>query len=395
MNAKYYRIRSSLRKFIELEAFSSIVLLLGAFLAMVIANSPLNNVYNEFFEYKLIGLSIKHWVNDGFMTIFFFVVGLELKKEIVQGELSSPRKTALPIFAAIGGMIVPAIIYLCFNYDNQYKVGWGIPMATDIAFALGALTIFGKRVPLSLKVFLLAIAIVDDLGAILVIALFYTAKINSNYLISSLILFLVIYFFKRKKIKSYVVYSILGAGLWFTTLNSGIHATIAGVILGLFTPYEIEPKLGALETYSPIEELISFLHPFVSFVILPLFAFSNAGINFSNIDFLQLASHSIHQGILFGLILGKPLGILLFCYLAVKIKIASLTLGMNWKDVFSVGLLAGIGFTMSLFISDLALPIEVEVFSKSAIVLASLVSALIGIIVIYLNLKMKSDPNRP
>lgn len=394
MNAKYYQIRSSLRRFIELEAFSSIVLLCGAVLALIFANTLFHDFYKEFINYKVMGLSVNHWVNDGFMTIFFFVVGLELKKEIVQGELSSPRKTALPIFGAIGGMIVPAIIYLLFNHDGQFKAGWGIPMATDIAFALGALTIFGKRVPLSLKVFLLAIAIVDDLGAILVIALFYTAKINSNYLISALIMFLVIYFLKRKRVKSYIIYTLFGIGLWFTTLHSGIHATIAGVVLGLFTPYEIETKLASLETYSPIEELISFLHPIVSFFILPVFAFTNAGINFSSIDVVQLASHSIHQGILLGLILGKPIGILLFCFIAVKLKVASLTLGMSWKDVFSVGLLAGIGFTMSLFISDLALPTEVEVFSKSAIVLASLISAFFGIIVIYLNLKTKPITNR-
>lgn len=391
MNAKYFRIRSSLRKFIELESFSSIVLLSGAILAMIFANTTLSDFYQQFIHYHFLGLSINHWVNDGLMTIFFFVVGLELKKEIVQGELSNPKKTALPIFAAIGGMIVPALIYSAFNLSGDYKSGWGIPMATDIAFALGALSLFGKKIPLSLKVFLLSIAIVDDLGAIVVIALFYTSKINSNALMTALLLFVVLYFLKRKHIKNYFIYTLLGAAIWLAVFRSGIHATIAGVLLGLFTPFEIETKPGSLDTYSPIEELINFLHPFVSFIILPIFAFANSGINLLSINFSQLISSPIHLGILFGLTVGKPLGIILFCFIAVKMKLATLTLGMRWKDVFGISLLAGIGFTMSLFISDLALPAEVHIYSKSAIVFASILSALFGIAIIYRNSKNENN----
>lgn len=391
MKARLYKVRYSLRKFIELEAFSSIILLSSTLLAMVLVNSGWEASYSAFLSFKFLNLSMEHWINDGLMTIFFFVIGLELKKEIVQGELNNPRKAALPVFAAIGGMVLPALIYLCINREGDFRSGWGIPMATDIAFALGALTLFGKKIPLSLKIFLLAVAIVDDLGAILVIAFFYTAQINYLYLFLAFIFLFFIHLLKLKQFKSYLLYCLFGFIVWFFTLRSGIHATIAGVLIGLLTPYATELKKSAVDIYSPVEELISILHPFVSYGILPLFAFANAGIYLTNIEIGSLFKHTIFQGILTGLVIGKPVGIMLFSFIAVKLKLAHLGKGLNWPDIFCVSILAGIGFTMSLFISNLALSDDLEIFSKTSIVLSSALSAFLGIIIMFLNLRYRNQ----
>lgn len=380
------QVLSQLKKFLQLEASSSILLALSAVLALVIANSSLNSIYKSFFEYKILSLSLGHWINDGLMAIFFFLVGLEIKKELVVGELSSVKKAIFPIVAAIGGMVVPALIYLFYNTDVPYSRGWGIPMATDIAFAVGLLTLFGRKVPLALKVLLLAIAIVDDLGAILVIALFYTNEIKIIGLSLALSAVGFTLLFKYLKITSYWFYVIAGLVVWIGFLYSGVHATIAGVIMGLLTPITFQGRKS--KTY-PLDDLIHKLHPWVSYGIMPVFAFSNSGLNLLNINILDVVKHSIHQGVFLGLTVGKPLGIFIFSYLFCKLKLASLPHGLRWNHIIAVGSVAGIGFTMSLFISGLALPQDLEVYSKSAIVLASVASGLIGSILLKITLRTK------
>ncbi len=380
------RILKPLKKFLHLEASSSILLALSAVLAFLIANSSLYSIYKSFFEYKILSLSISHWVNDGLMAVFFFLVGLEIKKELIVGELSSIKKAMLPIVAAIGGMVVPALIYLFYNSNAPYSRGWGIPMATDIAFAVGLLTLFGRKVPLALKVLLLAIAIVDDLGAILVIALFYTNEIKILGLSIALSAIGFTLLFKHLKIVSYSLYLIAGIVVWIGFLYSGVHATIAGVIMGLLTPITFQGRKS--KTY-PLDDLIHKLHPWVSYGIMPVFAFSNSGLNLLNINILDVIKHSIHQGVFLGLTVGKPLGIFIFCYLFCKLKLASLPSGLNWKHILAVGSVAGIGFTMSLFISGLALPQDLEVYSKSAIVIASVASGLIGSILLKITLRTR------
>lgn len=382
---------------------------------------PIGVSFGEFSIEK----SLVHWVNDGLMVIFFFVVGLEIKSELFQGELSSPKKAALPIFAAIGGMVAPALIYLYFNDTTSEGVaGWGIPMATDIAFAVGVLTMLGKRVPFALKVFLLALAIVDDLGAVLVIAFFYTADISQGALGAAAIIFAIITLFRYSGIRNLLVYTILGFAAWFAVLKSGVHATIAGVILGLMTPldayqkkksmsekmtlfakdlsnmlsgesdetslnktalYKIdEIKQVAIEGKSPLERIIHFLHPWVSYVIMPVFAFVNAGVHLEFSEINIVFANNITLGIIFGLLLGKPIGVMFFSWIACKLKIAELPKSVTWAHMFSASLLAGIGFTMALFISNLALAPELETYSKTGILSASVFTALLGVLVFKL-----------
>lgn len=272
-----------LEKFIKTESFSGIVLVICALLAMIIANSSASNHYFALLEIKIFNLSILHWVNDALMAVFFFVVGLEIKREIVAGELSTFNKAALPILSALGGMIVPALFYWFFNKEGAGANGWAIPMATDIAFALGVLSLFGSRVPLNLKIFLLALAIVDDIGAVLVIAFFYTEGIQSVGLLiagASVVAILMAQFFK---VKSYLVYTLIGTLVWYGIFRSGVHATIAGVVLGLLTPFSFEKnELG--EKFSPVNELIHYFHPILAFLIMPIFALANAGVNFGDLD---------------------------------------------------------------------------------------------------------------
>lgn len=373
-----------IKKFLSMEASSSIILAFSALVAFLIANTKYFSDYQNLLHYRFFNLSLHHWINDGLMAIFFFLVGLEIKKEITTGELSTVKKAAFPVVAALGGIIFPALIYLYFNTSYPQNSGWGIPMATDIAFAVGVLTLFGRQVPLTLKILLLAIAIVDDLGAILVIAFFYTNEIKSIGLLVSLAAVIFILLLRHLKITSYLVYTIFGFFVWLGFLYSGVHATIAGVILGLLTPtvFSHDNKM-----ITPADDLIHKVHPYVSYGIMPVFAFANSGINISNIEFSSLLSNSVHQGILFGLVVGKPLGIFISTYIFWQFKIIDLPLGLKWNHILAAGCLAGIGFTMSLFISNLALPVALEVYSKTAIILASVVSGLIGAFILKPSLK--------
>lgn len=334
------------------------MLLIAAMLAMLIANSPLAPFYD-----LLIGMPVEirigplHiakplllWVNDGLMAVFFFLVGLELKREVLEGELSNIRQIALPAIAAIGGMAVPAAIYILLNRDNPIALeGWAIPAATDIAFALGILMLLGNRVPTTLKVFLVSIAIFDDIGAILIIAVFYTDGISAGPLITVMLCVAALYIFNRRHITKIPPYILIGVVMWVAMLKSGVHATIAGVILAMFIPRHGREQSG----YSPLRALEHDLHATVAFGILPLFAFANAGITLIAIEPDYLL-HPVPLGITLGLFIGKQIGVFGFTWLAVKTGIAELPLEMNWKSLYGVAMLCGVGFTMSLFISSLA-----------------------------------------
>lgn len=358
------------------------LLALAALAAMVIANSPLAETYFSLLEFKIFNLSLQHWINDGLMAIFFFIVGMEIKKEILVGELKSPRQAALPIAAALGGMIFPALIYFLFNPEGLAARGWGIPMATDIAFALAVLAVFGKHIPNSLKVFLLAIAIVDDLGAIIVIALFYSQKINGLGIgIASLALGIMA-LIKAAGARRYTYYIGLGIIAWLGVLISGIHATIAGVIIGLLTPLQFPLSEEDNSYFSPLEDLVHKLHPLSAYFIMPVFALANAGIIFSDIKISEVFTHPVHLGVAWGLSLGKPLGVAFAALLALKLGVAQKNKDLSWGGIWAVGLLAGIGFTMSLFISGLALPTELQNFSKTGIIQGSLVSTILGCILL-------------
>lgn len=373
-------IRASLQRFIATESASGVILAICTVLAMAIANSRFFASYTELLEFKILGLTIHHWINDGLMTIFFFVVGMEIKREIVAGELSTLRKAALPIAAALGGMIVPAMIYLFFNRGSDAANGWAVPMATDIAFALGVLTLFGSRVPLSLKIFLLALAIVDDLGAVVIIAFFYTEEIRIIGLAVLATAVGMTFLAKHFGLRSYFIYLVLGVAAWAGTLYSGVHATVAGVLLGLMTPYLIPADSKSLNSYSPLDDLIHKLHPWVSFGVMPIFALANAGISLQGADFGEIASDPIFSGVWMGLLFGKPIGILLFSFFATVLGLATLPEGLRWRQVVGVSLLAGIGFTMALFISGLSLDPQHAVYAKTGILAGSLISGVFGFI---------------
>lgn len=367
-----------LEKFIQIQSASGIVLAVCTVVALIVANTGLSTSYTGFFEQKVLGLTLHHWINDGLMTIFFFVVGMEIKREIVAGELSTIKKAALPIAAALGGMIVPALVYMAFNTSSGVPAGWAIPMATDIAFALGVLTLFGPRVPLALKIFLLALAIVDDLGAVLVIAFFFTDEIRATGMAALGALLLSIVVMKHFRFRSYLLYVVLGALAWSGALYSGIHATIAGVLIGLLTPNTVSVGDGSSATYSPLDDLIHTLHPWVSFGIMPVFALANAGVSLQGADFGKILESPVFTGVSAGLFLGKPLGIVLFSLVAVKLGMARVPDGLRWSHVTGVSLLAGIGFTMALFISSLSMSAEHEVYAKTAILAGSLLSGVVG-----------------
>lgn len=385
----FNKIRKPIVSFFKIEASSGILLAFFALIAMVLANSELSSEYFSVLNFKIINLTVQHWINDAFMVIFFFLIGMEIKKEMVAGELRSPKKAALPIAAAMGGMVFPAIIYYFLNPEYPDSKGWGIPMATDIAFALGVLTIFGNRASLSLKIFLLAIAIVDDLGAILVIAFFYTTKINVQGLAIAAVVLGIMMLVKSIGIKNYSIYILLGFFVWVGVLLSGVHATIAGVLIGLLTPYKFPTERKSTITYSPLEYLVHKLHPWVSFGIMPIFALANAGVVIKGVDIIEIIKNPIHQGVALGLLIGKPMGILVFSLLAVKFKLAQLPSALSWRDVTAVGVLAGIGFTMALFISNLALYPQQEIYSKTGIIIGSIIAAIAGSILLAVNLPGK------
>ncbi len=379
---------NKIHSFLHSEIAPGILLLFSAVVALLIANSPLSVFYNSVLQTNILGLSLQLWVNDGLMAIFFFYVGLEIKKELLVGHLSSPKKAALPVAAAIGGMVIPAALYAIFNYSDPVGIkGWGVPMATDIAFAIGLLTLFGKRVPTSLKVFLLAIAIVDDLGAILVIAFFYTSEIRGAGLGIAAGAIGVAMLFRYAGVRSFITYTIIGSVVWLGFLYSGVHATVAGVLLGLLTPLKYPVQKGSNNNFSPIEDLLTKLHPWTGFAIMPIFALANSGVNLRGVDLISIVSHPVHIGIVCGLFIGKPLGVLLFSALAYRFNLATLPQDLKWPQIFAVGCFAGIGFTMSLFISSLALPTELDVYAKVGIMTASILSGVVGSILFKFTLK--------
>ncbi len=416
-----------IQRFIRNEKAGGIVLGVSVVIAFIIINSPWSEYYSHFLEQKLglvfdgkpyLTFSIHHWINDGFMAVFFFVVGLELKREFIAGELSNPRKALLPIGAALGGMLFPACIYLLLNPHGEASQGWGIPMATDIVFALGVLYLVGNKVPLSLKVFLTALAIVDDLAAVLVIAFFYTSEISVLNLVIGLCFTVVMYMGNRMGVKNVFFYAIIGiGGLWIAFLLSGIHATIAAVIAAFTIPADvrinekayslkikeyldnfnkIDPnhlptltneqvhildkiKETTNQALPPLQRLEHAMHPFVSFFIIPVFVLANAGISFSGISFENLFDSNVFAGVSLGLLFGKVIGIVTFTYLLIRLKVAPVSEGMTLKNLIGIGLLGSIGFTMSLFITSLAFTNEIYLIqAKTGIFTASIIGGTLG-----------------
>jgi NhaA family Na+:H+ antiporter len=350
-------ISAPFKWFFKLEAASGLLLLIGAAIALFLSNSYLNEYYfNTLNTHILIGtqnfgldLSVLHWINDALMAIFFFIVTLEIKREFIQGELSRPKQASLPIIGAIGGMAVPAIIYIIINFETGDTLkGWAIPSATDIAFSIGVLSLLGKRVPVSLKVFLMALAIIDDLGAILIIAFFYSTELQYMYLILMLGSFITLLILNKLGVKKFIPYLLIGLLLWYFTHESGIHSTISGVLLALTIPHRDHEK-----DFSLLLKLEHILSPYVAFGIMPLFALANAGVSLEGISINKLMN-PVPLGIVCGLFFGKQIGVFLFSYLSIKFKIAEMPANSNWIKLYGVGVLTGIGFTMSLFVGNLA-----------------------------------------
>lgn len=361
-------------EFFESEKASGIILLICTFLSILIANSYLQENYLNLLHYKLAGQSVEHWINDGLMAIFFLLIGLELEREVYIGELSNFKNALLPISGAIGGIVFPALIYFGFNHNTSFGNGIGIPMATDIAFAIGILSLLGSRVPTSLKVFLTALAVIDDLGAIIIIALFYSQSIQWNYLLLALAVFALLLIFNKMKVYKLWPYLIGGVLMWYFMVHSGVHATITGVLVAFTIPFQKG------EEKSISAQLQHALHKPVAFLILPLFALANTAIiiNFSSSDDL-FPTYAI--GIALGLIVGKPLGITLVSYLAVKLKAAQLPDDLSWKHITGAGILGGIGFTMSIFIALLAFDDAMIINNaKLFIVIASFISGIVGLL---------------
>jgi Na+:H+ antiporter, NhaA family len=427
------RLMRPFKTFAHIEASGGILLLVCTVIAMILANSSLAEAYHHLWEVPIsIGISkfhitesLHHWINDGLMTVFFFVVGLEIKRELMVGELANPRQAALPIAGAIGGMIFPALIYIALNYGTEGKPGWGIPMATDIAFALGVITLMGKRVPLSLKVFLVALAIVDDLGAVLVIALFYTSNISWYMLGAAAAVYIVMIGMNMSGIRHPVPYAIMGFFLWIAFLKSGVHATISGVVSAFIIPSFItcdpasfyekckstlenfrESSTGEMEgttaltnhnqlialeqieenvesMLSPMHRLEHRLHPIATFFIMPVFALANAGITLEG-DLASLVLQPVSIGIILGLVFGKQIGITFFSWLSVKLGIASLPPDVSWIELYGTAWLGGIGFTMSLFVANLAFPGHEELLTnaKIGIIIASLTAGILGFLIL-------------
>lgn len=376
MESIQYKLSKTFAEFLESKKSSGIVLIICTIISLAIANSMLGESYVGIWSTYIAGMSVEHWINDGLMAVFFLFIGLELERELYNGELSDFKNALLPIIAAIGGIICPALIHFVFNAGTATQAGMGIPMATDIAFALGVLALLGSRIPLSLKVFLTALAVMDDLGAIIVIALFYTAKVSFVYLIAAAATFAVLIVFNRAlRIMALTPYLIGGALMWFFMLKSGVHATIAGVLLAFAIPFSAKTD----DEESPSHRLEDMLHKPVAFIILPIFALANTGVVIGA-NWAQELTSPNSLGIIGGLLLGKPLGIMLLCFIAVTIGICKLPEGLNWKHIFGAGLLGGIGFTMSIFITNLAFVGNGDVItaSKIAVLLASLTAGTIG-----------------
>ncbi|MBI6707598.1 Na+/H+ antiporter NhaA [Pseudomonas syringae] len=367
-------------RFFAAESAGGLVLMAAALAALIVANSPLADSYFAALHAVFAGLSVSHWINDGLMAIFFMLVGLEIKREVLAGQLASWSQRALPGFAALGGMVVPALIYVAFNWGRPDTLGgWAIPAATDIAFALGVLSLLGKRVPLSLKIFLSALAILDDLGAVLIIALFYTSDLSIPMLLAALGSIAVLVALNRLGFKKLLPYLIVGALLWFFMLQSGIHATLAGVALALCIPLGKPDE----EARSPLLHLEEKLHPWVAFVVVPIFGFANAGVSLSGITADKLVD-PVPLGVALGLLVGKQVGIFAMAALAIRAGLARLPDGSNWGQLYGVAALCGIGFTMSLFIGALAFPGSPELVDevKVGVLIGSVLSAVLGVVVL-------------
>jgi len=418
-----------INEFLHQEASGGILLMICTVIALIWANTAWSHSYHDLWQTHLVvslgnlltlDYSIHHWINDGLMVIFFFTVGLEIKREFLVGELSSAQKASLPIAGALGGMIAPALLYTVFNSGTEGANGWGIPMATDIAFVVGIMALLGPRVPITLKIFVLALAIADDIGAVMVIAVFYTAEISASALIIAAIFLALLVLLNRLGTKSLIPYAVLGLILWLAFLQSGIHATIAGVLLAFTIPAssrydtnkfsekvrqlishfdstgdewknvlnnsERQHDVLAIEescekVLTPLQRFEHGLHPWVSFFIIPVFALANAGVTLADMDILNALLSPVSLGIIIGLFIGKQIGIFAFSFLAVKLKLSSLPEGVNWKNLYGAGILAGIGFTMSLFIAGLAFndPALLDL-SKIGVLSGSLVSGIIGFV---------------
>ena len=382
------------KRFLKLESASGIILILAALLAIGLANSALAEHYQSFLntqvQVRIAALDINKplllWINDGFMALFFLLVGLEVKREMLEGALSSRVQATFPAIAAVGGMLAPALIYAFFNYEDEVtRAGWAIPAATDIAFALGVMALLGKRVPTSLKVFLLALAIMDDLGVIIIIALFYTQQLSLTALAVGIVATLTLLWMNRRGEDRIGLYMLVGLVLWVAVLKSGVHATLAGVIVGFMIP------ISGQRYASPLKHLEHALHPWSAYLILPLFAFANAGVSLDGIQLSDLLS-PVPMRIILGLFIGKPLGIFTISWLSVKLGIAQLPSGVNFKQIFAVSILCGIGFTMSMFIASLAFEhggLDYGSYSRLGILVGSTLAAVIGFIALRISL-----PNR-
>jgi len=387
-------ISSPFRWFFKLESATGLVLLIGAAVALILSNSNLSGYYFDVLKtHILIGtqnfgldLSILHWINDVLMCVFFFVVTLEIKREFIHGELSRPKQASLPIIAAIGGMAVPAIIYVIINFETGNTLrGWAIPSATDIAFSIGVLSLLGKRVPISLKIFLMALAIIDDLGAIIIIAFFYSTDLQYMYLILMIGSFLALLIINKFGVKKFAPYLLIGLFLWYFTHESGIHSTISGVVLALTIPHRIHKK-----DFSLLLKLEHILSPYVAFGIMPLFALANAGVSLEGISTNTLMA-PVPLGILCGLFFGKQIGVFLFSYLSIKLKFAEMPSNSNWIKLYGVGILTGIGFTMSLFVGNLAFMENTQhmVGVKIGVLCGSLLSAFVGYFLLLITTNKK------
>tara|TARA_B100001093_G_C26833443_1_gene1017219 strand:+ start:559 stop:1731 length:1173 start_codon:yes stop_codon:yes gene_type:complete len=386
------KITSPFKWFFKLEAASGLILMIAAIIALFISNSNLSDLYfSTLDKYLFIGinsfglkLSVLHWINDALMAIFFFFVTLEIKREFIQGELSNLKQALLPIIAAVGGMLIPALFYIIINFgDPETLNGWAIPSATDIAFSLGILSLLGSRVPISLKVFLTALAIIDDLGAIVIIAFFYSGDLNILFLTLMLVSYIILLILNKIGVKSFLPYLLIGLLLWFFTHESGIHATIAGVLLASTIPHRVKDRDFSL--LIKIEHAIS---PYVAFGIMPLFAFANAGVSLTGLTLTSLLL-PVPLGILLGLFFGKQIGVLLFSYISIKIGIAQMPNNSNWLSLYGVSILTGIGFTMSLFVGNLAFADNLNYIDgvKIGVLSGSLLSTVFGYFILLLTSK--------
>ena len=378
-----YYITAPFKWFFRLEAASGLLLLVAALIALILSNTNLSDYYFSILNTDILigtenfglNLSVLHWINDALMAVFFFIVTLEIKREFIHGELSKPKQALLPIIGAVGGMAIPALIYVIINFDSGYTLrGWAIPSATDIAFSIGVLSLLGSRVPISLKVFLTALAIIDDLGAIIIIAFFYSTELQYSYLLFMLISFIALITLNKLNVKKFVPYLLIGIFLWFFTHGSGIHSTISGVLLACTIPHR-NHKMG----HSLLLKLEHMLSPYVAFGIMPLFALANAGVVVDDISINTMLS-PVPLGIICGLFFGKQIGVFLFSFLSVKLRFAEMPSNSNWIKLYGVGILTGIGFTMSLFVGNLAFADYSNDLDnvKIGVLVGSLLSALVG-----------------